>query len=167
MSHTDSVSSSFLMSQLSHSWYTPISGHQTWPPYYCPSSFLSSLSTSGNAPLPSKGIILWLKSKKRGPPDPCPSTKVTNELLPCYFLLKEFQRFGGLCSFKLERKINLSSGTCSWLPWHLQLTTWAMVSARVIYAGKFPHLGWSLVFPKKMYKMQPIYFKIWYNSNIY
>ena len=61
----------------------------------------SFIHLSGKCSLPSKGIILWLKSKKRGPPDPCPSTKVTNELLPCYFLLERIPKILGLCSFKL------------------------------------------------------------------
>lgn len=103
MLHTVSVSSSFLMSQLSHSWYTPISGRQTWPLYYCPTSFLLSTSPE-NAPCLPKGSSSDFSQRREGPQIHAhqPRSQMNYCLIISFW--KEFQRFWGCVLSSWEEK---------------------------------------------------------------
>ena len=106
MSHTVSISSSFLMSQPCHSWYTVISGHQAfWSPHYLSTSFLFPLSISQeNAPCFPKGLSSDLSQRNEGPQiHGCQPRPQMNYCLVTSFW-KEFQRCLGFVFSSWEEK---------------------------------------------------------------
>ena len=113
---------------------------ELWPPsllgtLLSPHFISLLLSTSQeNAPCLPKVSSSDLSQRREGPQIHAHQQQGHKWIIALLFPSGKNSKDFGVVFFQAgRRKINLSSGTLCQLPWQLQLTTWAMVSARVIY----------------------------------